>query len=769
MKRLISVILSLVVLLSVTTGMTITSSAADYIFPVLGSYSISSPYGSRNSGYHYGIDVATSGQANIVVATASGTVVSVANSCPHVSCGYQCEHYSTYGNMVAIRHNDGKCSYYGHLKKDSIKVSVGDNVIAGQQIANVGSSGYSTGYHLHFEIRTSYGATRSTSTCLNVNPSSLAYTYIDSPVSVNNTETYVNVIDNYANISWYAYPGATVYNVRIKKIVNGAETSDDYSIWNVSTPYTGKEFENGYYKVYVDAVCSSGTVKYSETYFTINSSNSINPTNVSVTNSTAKFSWAAYSGASVYNVRIKRIVDGAETSEDYSAWSIKSTSTSVELPDGTYRAYVDAVCSNSTYKYKNASFTIKSATRKTNILNQGRKITFSWKEYPTATLYNVRIKKIENGKETDDDYSIWNVETTSATKTFEPGEYKAYVDAIYKGGIYKYEEANFSISETCSHLYLSKVTKEATCTSTGIKTFTCSLCGDSYTETIPKIAHTPVKDSAVAATCTKSGKTEGNHCSVCGTVITAQTTIPALGHSFDSNSKYCKNGCGTVNPNYKEEPETCDHNVYETYEVRTKKAGIGYNGKYEIRCSNCNKTLDVKEFLGIERIELSTTTYTYNGNVKKPKAYGVYYDENRFELSDGYADIKYDSGRKNVGEYKVNVKLKGAFEGSKTLRFTINPKGTSISTVSSKSKGFAVKWNKQTTQTTGYQIQYATNSSFTSNKKTVTVSSNKTTSKTIKKLKGKKKYYVRIRTYKTVNGKKYYSSWSKARTVTTKK
>ncbi|MGN0527529.1 MAG: fibronectin type III domain-containing protein, partial [Eubacterium sp.] len=103
-----------------------------------------------------------------------------------------------------------------------------------------------------------------------------------------------------------------------------------------------------------------------------------------------------------------------------------------------------------------------------------------------------------------------------------------------------------------------------------------------------------------------------------------------------------------------------------------------------------------------------------------------------------------------------------------TLYFTIKPKATSISSVSAKSKGFTVKWKKQATQTTGYQIQYSTSSKFTS-PKTVTVSSYKTTSKTISKLKSKKKYYIRIRTYKTVSGTKYYSSWSSAKSVTTKK
>ena len=84
-------------------------------------------------------------------------------------------------------------------------------------------------------------------------------------------------------------------------------------------------------------------------------------------------------------------------------------------------------------------------------------------------------------------------------------------------------------AESHMHSYSSRVTKKATCSDTGIRTYSCA-CGKSYTETIPKTSHTPVADQAVAATCTRSGKTQGSHCSVCGTVITAQKTVAATGH-----------------------------------------------------------------------------------------------------------------------------------------------------------------------------------------------------------------------------------------------
>ena len=103
-----------------------------------------------------------------------------------------------------------------------------------------------------------------------------------------------------------------------------------------------------------------------------------------------------------------------------------------------------------------------------------------------------------------------------------------------------------------------------------------------------------------------------------------------------------------------------------------------------------------------------------------------------------------------------------------TEKFIINPKGTSISKLSKAKKSFTVKWKKQNTQTTGYRLTYSMNSKFKTENKYVMITSNKTTSKSIKKLKAKKKYYIRICTYKTVGGTKYYSGWSSVKSVTTK-
>ena len=172
----------------------------------------------------------------------------------------------------------------------------------------------------------------------------------------------------------------------------------------------------------------------------------------------------------------------------------------------------------------------------------------------------------------------------------------------------------------------------------------------------------------------------------------------------------------------------------------------------------------------VSNVKLSSTSYTYNGKTKTPGV--TVKDKKGRKLKKGTDyTVKYSSGRKNVGRYAVKVTFKGNYTGSKTVYYYIIPKSTSISRVSALRKGFKLSWKKQKTQTTGYQIQYSTSKKF-KKAKAVNVSKNKTTSKSIKKLSSKKKYYVRVRTYKKVkiNGKtkKVYSSWSKTKTVKTR-
>lgn len=239
-----------------------------------------------------------------------------------------------------------------------------------------------------------------------------------------------------------------------------------------------------------------------------------------------------------------------------------------------------------------------------------------------------------------------------------------------------------------------------------------------------------------AATCTTAGYTGDTYCKSCNTKLSTGKSIAAKGHSTTT---------------------------------KTQKATASKDGKITTTCTRCGTTTKTVKIAKVSKIKLSKTKYTYNGKKQTPSVTVKDSKGKELKVNTDYK-VKLPSGRKNVGTYEVKITFKGSkYSGSKTLSYTINPKSTKLSKVSAKKKGFEAKWKKQSTQTKGYQIQYSTDSKFKSGNKTVTVNKNSTTKKTISKLKAKKKYYVRIRTYKTVGKQKYYSDWSKSVKVTTKK
>ena len=125
---------------------------------------------------------------------------------------------------------------------------------------------------------------------------------------------------------------------------------------------------------------------------------------------------------------------------------------------------------------------------------------------------------------------------------------------------------------------------------------------------------------------------------------------------------------------------------------------------------------------------------------------------------------------KKVGSVKITATSAATANykaASKSITIKVRPKATSITKLTPAKGAITVKWKKQASQTTGYEIQCSVRSDLATHK-SVIVSKTGTTSKKVSGLKAKTKYYVRIRTYKTVNGTKYYSAWSAVKTVKTK-
>lgn len=249
----------------------------------------------------------------------------------------------------------------------------------------------------------------------------------------------------------------------------------------------------------------------------------------------------------------------------------------------------------------------------------------------------------------------------------------------------------------------------------------------------PHDASSHVSYDATEATCMENGYTAGVYCTKCEAWISGHEVVTATGH---------------------------------TYKTTTTKATTSKNGSIITKCSSCGDITSKTTIYRPKAITLSSTSYTYDGKIKTPSVTVKNSAGNTLINGTDYT-VTYASNRKNVGTYKVTIEFKKNYSGTITRTFNINPPTTTISKITAKTRGFTVKWAKRTTQVTGYQIQYSTANGF-SNAKTVTVSKKSTTSKTISKLTKNRKYYVRIRTYKTINGKKYYSSWSTKKNIKTK-
>ena len=193
-----------------------------------------------------------------------------------------------------------------------------------------------------------------------------------------------------------------------------------------------------------------------------------------------------------------------------------------------------------------------------------------------------------------------------------------------------------------------KVTKAATCTTAGTKTYTCTRCKKTRTETIAATGHKVVKDAAVAATCETTGKTEGSHCSVCGTVLKAQTTTAALGHDY-GEWKTIKAATYTE-PGQAERVcrRNASHKEYRQLPILEKA---------KIALSACS-------------IQLSEQTYVYDGIEKTPTV-TITYNEKTLTEGKDYQVYLADNVNPGIAKITVIAKTDSDYTGTATITFEI--------------------------------------------------------------------------------------------------
>ena len=199
----------------------------------------------------------------------------------------------------------------------------------------------------------------------------------------------------------------------------------------------------------------------------------------------------------------------------------------------------------------------------------------------------------------------------------------------------------------------------------------------------------------------------------------------------------------------------------------TKAATVDSAGTMEYVCDVCGGKFTTEIPKLAAEPALSKTVFTYNGKAKKPKVETIK-DSAGNEISSSLYKVTYPKKSYRVGTHTVTVKFRDKYEGTYKLTYKVKPKKVTFRKLTKGKKSFTVRWSKAKYQTTGYQIAYSTGSSF-KNVKYKKIKGIKRTKGKVTKLKGGKKYYVKVRAYKVVKGKTYYSAWSTVKTVRTKK
>ena len=301
------------------------------------------------------------------------------------------------------------------------------------------------------------------------------------------------------------------------------------------------------------------------------------------------------------------------------------------------------------------------------------------------------------------------------------------------------------------------VTKTATCTEDGVMTWTCTVCGGTKTVLLPKLGH----DYKITKneTCLEDGyKT----CTRCGDV----QMIQKHNHDWDDGVLQSSPTCeGNATRIYtcrycgEQRREVLPRNLGHSFVSTLVQATPNSPGYIKKVCEKCGYVDTSTSISMPERIVLAYDMTTYTGTAKRPAV--VVKDTDGNTIAASQYTLTYTNNIK-VGVATVRVQFKGNYSGVLMEQFEIIPKGTSILTLTPLKNGFTMTWAVQSLETTGYEIEYATQPDF-SDAAYLQTTDYTTLKKTVNWLPSKTKYYVRIRTYKGGS----YSQWSQVKTVTT--
>ena len=566
-KRISLIVMVLIMVVSIIPMFAIESEAAttyDFLWPVRGG---------NVSGYfsnsHDGIDIVTGDTGDdTIYAARAGKVIWNPNVCQHINDYYltECTHFETYGNAIAIQHSDGTVAYYGHLKYNSMKVAYGQTVTAGQPLATMGSSGKSSGKHLHFEVRLS------NNTRINVNPVSKggAANYSYSGYNGEPEITYATIAEGtyyFNNDGYRMYMKNDTYtNGNNESVKNTLGASNATPNNNYKFVVTGEN----YYKIYPE----QGKNGYVVNCFWGFGSNGPTSAGQQITlfasdgDASQRFEFEAYgSGYLIHPKGIPSLSWTREGDKIVLRSSTKAANQIWVLEDATEcsHTYGTTFVSNGTHHWKECTKCGDETEKEAHIYDNdcdaycngcGRKRTVThtygatlksdgthhWKE---CTECGDQIQKATHSYDNDcDAYCNGCGRERTVTHTYGATlesngthHWKACTKcgAEVEKAAHSYDNACDATCNVCSRERTVAPHSYSATKHDGYTLYTCSVCGDNYKE-----FHTPEREECQThsydegvvtkkATCTEVGKRKKT-CSACGHTVTED--IPKTDHNF---------------------------------------------------------------------------------------------------------------------------------------------------------------------------------------------------------------------------------------------
>ena len=285
-------------------------------------------------------------------------------------------------------------------------------------------------------------------------------------------------------------------------------------------------------------------------------------------------------------------------------------------------------------------------------------------------------------------------------------------------------DTQYEVQDCAEHEFEAYSTENAPCSELYCNVLKCKNCNALKRVSADAGKHTSKSYEGVAPSCISTGTSAGEYCSVCHKALNPRKVVTETGHTPTE----------TVVP-----------------------AALGKDGVIHTYCDICGVEFPDKSISAIKTVVLSKSLFYYNG--KKQKPYVIAIDSEDYSVPVSSYKVIYPEDIKTPGKHAVKIVFSGNYKATVKLNYNIRLNAAYIKKSMCSSDYIKLYFNKAES-VSGYYVRYSTDKSFKNNVKNVKIKGNKNTVKKLKKLKSNKRYYIKVRTYKKIGDKTYYSKFS---------